>query len=352
MEPLTLAGALVGGFVNKLAPELLITVLLVLLLYATSERTIKKGLKLYAKESAAFAATGAVEMKKLADADADETAAAESAGLLEGGDGESKTGDAAAVEAKKDVTPELKARLDEILAEEREAFPPWKVGVLLGMFALTVSMNLAKGGGAFPSPFGIECGTTTYWGCTAFMFASLVAIGLKVREYLVDRTELKDACGYEYVEGDFHWDAETTLKYPAICFFAGVCAGLFGIGGGIVNGPLMLELGVLPPVAGATTACMILLTSTTAATTFLTFGLVQFDYAKRLFVVGLCATCVGQLGMGHLIKKTGRSSYVAFSIGAVVSLSTVLMGAHGMYSLAYPDPTSGEGEHGICASGD
>ncbi len=38
------------------------------------------------------------------------------------------------------------------------------------------------------------------------------------------------------------------MKYPFICGFAGLCAGLFGIGGGIVKGPLMLEMGVLPSV--------------------------------------------------------------------------------------------------------
>ena len=349
MEPLTLAGALVGGFVNKLAPEIVITVLLVVLLYATSERTLKKGMKLYDKETAAMeASAGAKEMAEITEAERAEAAKAEAAGLLDdaeaGNDG--GVGDAPP-KADATKTPELLA----IEAEEMESFPAWKVGVLLGMFALTVSMNLAKGGGAFPSPFGIECGTSSYWAVTFFMFAALIVIALWVRSYLVERTKQKDACGYAYVDGDFHWDETTTLKYPSICFFAGVCAGLFGIGGGIVNGPLMLELGVLPPVAGATTACMILLTSTTAATTFLTFGLVQFDYAKRLFVVGILATAVGQLGMGHLIKKTGRSSYVAFSIGAVVSLSTVLMGFHGVVSLAYPDPTEAGNTGGICGSG-
>ena len=266
MEPLTLAGALAGGFANKIAPELVITVLLVVLLYLTSERTVKKGLKLYAKESAAFSAMADARVA-LDDAERQE----ETKGLLDDDGGEPKG-----------VDDEKRAALDRILAEERRAFPPDKVAVLAGMFVLTVAMNLAKGGGAFPSPFGIECGTASYWALTAAMFGALVAISLAVRAYLVKRTETKDACGYAYVEGDFHWDSSTTLKYPCVCFFAGVCAGLFGIGGGIVNGPLMLELGVLPPVAGATTACMILLTSTTAATTFLTFGLVQLDYAKDL----------------------------------------------------------------------
>ena len=349
MEPLTLAGALVGGFVNKLAPEIVITVLLVILLYLTSDKTLRKGMKLYAKETEAMAAQGDLEMKALEEKEVAAEKASQAQSLLGDADAaeEGGVGDAPSKAAGGEKSDALKA----IEAEEALAFPLWKVSVLLGMFAITVSINLAKGGGAFPSPFGIECGTTAYWGATFAMFAALVLIALWVRSYLVERTREKDACGYEYVEGDFHWDEQTTLKYPPICFFAGMCAGLFGIGGGIVNGPLMLELGVLPGVAGATTACMILLTSTTAATTFITFGLVQFDYAKRLFVVGILATAVGQLGMGHLIKKTGRNSFVAFSIGAVVSLSTVLMGFHGVVSLAYPDPDAPEGPGGICGQG-
>ena len=34
--------------------------------------------------------------------------------------------------------------------------------------------------------------------------------------------------------------------------------GMFGVGGGIVKGPLMLEMGVLPDVAAATSATMIM----------------------------------------------------------------------------------------------
>ena len=48
------------------------------------------------------------------------------------------------------------------------------------------------------------------------------------------------------VEGDIQWDDTHTVVYPMICSLAGVCAGLFGIGGGIVKGPLMLEMGVDP----------------------------------------------------------------------------------------------------------
>lgn len=73
--------------------------------------------------------------------------------------------------------------------------------------------------------------------------ALFFALCSKVREYLVDRWRLKTRLNYRYVSGDVEWNPKNTLRYPAICFFAGFFAGLFGVGGGIVKGPLMLEMG-------------------------------------------------------------------------------------------------------------
>ena len=36
-------------------------------------------------------------------------------------------------------------------------------------------------------------------------------------------------------EGDVDWNPVTTLAYPAICSVAGLVAGMFGVGGGIVK---------------------------------------------------------------------------------------------------------------------
>uniref|UniRef100_A0A7S3K149 Uncharacterized protein n=1 Tax=Aureoumbra lagunensis TaxID=44058 RepID=A0A7S3K149_9STRA len=352
MEPLTLAGALAGGFINKLAPEIVLTVMLVILLGLTTERTAKKGIKLYKKETEIKNA----HLSKLA-AEASASQDAEAGEALLGADDNTEEDENPSSEEEKRKTIKIDPELKNIIDEEKETAPLWKVQVLLGMFILIVAINLAKGGGAFPSPLGIVCGSFLFWASTAFMFIALIGIAFYVRNYLVARTADKDRLGYNYVDGDFHWDATSSLKYPAICFFAGMCAGLFGIGGGIVNGPLMLELGVLPPVASATTACMILLTSTTAATTFIVFGLLAKDYGFHLFWVGVLATAVGQLGMSYLIKKSGRQSYVAFSIGAVVGLSTILMGFHGLISLAYQRadadmPGTPHHRSGICQVGD
>merc|ERR1711865_252208 len=50
MEPLTIAGAVLGSIINKIAPEILVTLLLVITLGWTSKRTWAKGLKIYEKE--------------------------------------------------------------------------------------------------------------------------------------------------------------------------------------------------------------------------------------------------------------------------------------------------------------
>jgi hypothetical protein len=62
------------------------------------------------------------------------------------------------------------------------------------------------------------------------------------------------AAGIASLEGDVEWTSRSTLLYPALCSFAGMAAGVFGVGGGIIKGPLMLEMGVLPEVAAATSA--------------------------------------------------------------------------------------------------
>ncbi|CAN0410444.1 unnamed protein product, partial [Hapterophycus canaliculatus] len=110
---------------------------------------------------------------------------------------------------------------------------------------------------------------------TPLVRPALRAVPRRVREYLVERWRLKARLNYRYGEGDVEWDPKNTLRYPAVCFFAGFFAGLFGVGGGIVKGPLMLEMGVHPMVASATSAVMILYTSFTATTSFMVFGLLE-----------------------------------------------------------------------------
>ncbi len=122
---------------------------------------------------------------------------------------------------------------------------------------------------------------------------------------------------------------------------------MFGIGGGIVKGPLMLEMGVNPMVAASTTAVMIFFTSIATTTNFIAFGTITWDYAWYLFIVGLFATTIGQFAVGYLIEKYQRYSFVSFSIGIVVSLSTILMSLQGILTLLNPS-TDSDASSNVC----
>ena len=338
MEPLTIAGALIGAFLNKILPELLLTILLVILLSLTAHNSLTKAIQMYKKETKAAQQQSQVA-KILHEQEHEEEEEATEA-LLQQVD-------------HKDEEQELEqiqidADLEQILAEER-VIPSTNVLLLLTLFLVVLTINVLKGGGAWHSPLGIRCGSQGFWVANLAMLLWILVVTYLARRYLLQRYHRKQACGYTYVEGDIQWTAKATLLYPGVCCAAGFFAGMFGVGGGIVKGPLMLAMGVHPAVSSASSACMILFTSFTATTSFLVFGLLVADYAWVCWAVGFGATLVGQVGLAYLMKKQQRNSYIAFSIGGVVLLSAILMTIQSLLSLA-------EGEHhhsgGICGKGD
>lgn len=223
--------------------------------------------------------------------------------------------------------------LQELLAEESKT-PTDKVMLVSVMIGMVMVLNLLKGGGSsFPSPLGITCNSGGYWFLTIAVFVWILSFSVYMRQLLIDKWRLKSRLRYKYIEGDIEWSPVNTLVYPLICFFAGLFAGLFGIGGGIVKGPLMLYMGVHPLVASATTAVMIMFTSVAGTTMYIAFGTLQWDYGIFLFVLGLLATVIGQFGVSYLVQKYNRVSLVSLSIGAVVALSTILMAIQSIFSL-------------------
>jgi uncharacterized membrane protein YfcA len=249
MEPLTIAGALIGAFLNKVLPERLLVVMLVLLLSFTAYGSLKKAIKMYKIETIKLREQGyrpdgskeseltrmAGEDVKVNEGERPDDELLNNMQLQEGeqpGDGET---DVKTVEGK------MAQELAEVLEEERRA-PVANIMILVAMFVVVLTINILKGGGAFSSPLGIKCGSQAFWIANAVMLAWILTISFFVRAYLVRRYETKERIGYQYVEGDIKWDSRATIVYPCICAFAGFFAGMFGVGkfffGSFANGVL------------------------------------------------------------------------------------------------------------------
>lgn len=301
MEPMTLAGTIVGVNMNAVFPEWLITVCIVWLLTKTAIRTFAKGRKIWAEETQADtqrvrdivaywkllpyesqfkkfqvvalaylkwkkykrSANSEVKVKVLGSvSSSDEDRGSSSASTEDDNSSDDNYEDESFIPSSLGLQKSSRRLLSvEEMVKSRRVVPVVDLAVLCLTWVGLVIFSLAKGGHGTPSIIGLSCGSAGYWLLVvmAFPFFVIVTIyyGLKISRF----HKLLQASGFEYVKGDVVWTKEAAVKYPALCTAAGVAAGLLGIGGGMVKGPLLLEMGLHPQVAAATSSSMILFTS-------------------------------------------------------------------------------------------
>lgn len=312
MEPLTIAGALTGSLINILMPAWATTILLVIVLSFTAYRSIQKGVQVYKKETKELIRLEAETHQPL-----------------------NREDDAVVVESESAVDPREVNRREELayLLKRESQFPWFKALILVFIMGTILFMELAR---AKDNKFNIDCDSVAYWIVTFAVFPFTIAILLLQRKFLIADYHNKKAIDYQYVAGDVRWDESATIKYPSVCALAGLFAGMFGIGGGIVKGPLMIEMGVQPTVAAACSATMVLFTAASAGVSFALYGVVPLEYACVMGPVGVVSTALGLTLMKKLIHKTGHPSYIILCIGIVVALSGLMMGIYGIIEYSKP----------------
>eukprot|EP00397_Hematodinium_sp_SG-2012_P037324 GEMP01040434.1.p1 GENE.GEMP01040434.1~~GEMP01040434.1.p1 ORF type:complete len:425 (+),score=37.55 GEMP01040434.1:309-1583(+) len=309
MEPATILGAVIGSFLSKLLPSIVLTFFLSIILFFMARRTLSKARKMWREESRSLQTIGISDTSTVATTTELQDVFVRMDDTYGCASPEQDADDPEGRMLAPDTQPSFSSRQ--------------KVMAFFPLFAGTLILTVIRGGGSF-HPF-FECGSVGFW------IVSLANIPLafyycwKFRNMLLRQHDDRERRNVGYGEYEIRWDKDTTIRYPAICSIAGLFAGLFGVGGGIVKGPLMLEMGVQPQVASATAATMILLTSATASVSFLLFGLVDIPYAIFLWFMGFACTAVGQVFLSRFMKRSNRQSPVIFSIGAVIALSSVVI---------------------------
>lgn len=354
MEPTTIVGALLGSYVNKVLPPWLTTMLLAMLLLFLSQQLLRRGVRTYKAESLENAQaadrspdptshednlrtllmprssgeyhgdwtkhsgiTSSVSLNDFVFDDSVDAAAKreyhrrESLPLL-AQEGESNRHAASSPQS----SPQSKDLRDMEMMEWRQV--PWQHVVILTLLtAAVIGSDIAKA--------RVACGSGSYWAISGALLPLTVVILVGAGRWLVHKHDVKTAAGADLSEGEVVWTKRNVVVYPAVCSLAGLVAGMFGVGGGIVKGPLMLEMGLLPDVAAASSATMIMFTSISASTVYVGFGAVKADYGIALFLIGLGVTMVGQLAAHQMMTKLKRRSIVVFSMATLLTLAAVVM---------------------------
>ncbi|KAL6061845.1 Membrane transporter protein, variant 2 [Balamuthia mandrillaris] len=366
MEPMTLVGTIVGVFLNVVSPDWLIVIFLACLLAFSAYKTISKGVALHKKEMLEANRTIALSMNNSRPGSDSRFIIGEE----EGEEGEEK--DQGEKEQEEDDEKATKTfSFGESREEEREgddenideeegeshsyevsdwdkrgsddtlevaseelreiriqesSFMPWREWTFLALTWLGIIVfSILKGGGTEKSIAGIECGSLVYWLVIFLSVSYLLLLTWIYGRRLLRIQKKKDAHHYQYAEGDIKWTLRNVTLFPVFSVLAGLAAGYLGIGGGMVKGPLMLEMGVLPYVAVSTSAFMIIFTSSATTIQYLILGALPWGMGLWYFGVGFFAAILGHLGVAWMLKRYNKQSYINFLLGTLILVSGGIM---------------------------
>lgn len=298
LNPGLAAGVSVGIIMHMISPQWLIVLVLLVTLAIALQKSLQKGMQSWAKESAKLTA-------------------------------DSATGSAgAALPPPPSSRPHLSTKyVDDSSSSVLRHFAGGyqkQMILVVGCWATFFSMNLLK------AP---QC-TVAYWFqqfamvgiCAAFTFA-----GAKTLE----STGQLSGCDDQIASTDkteMTWSPTALRLYPLFATVAGMLGGFLGIGGGIIMGPLLLELGLVPQASQATTAVFVLLSSSLATIQFMILGKEMPIYSLWFTSWVLVATLIGQTAVEYALRRWQRPSVIVLSVAAIIAGSLVMMTAIGLVS--------------------
>ncbi|KAF2072385.1 hypothetical protein CYY_006303 [Polysphondylium violaceum] len=279
IEPLTLAGTIFGVYLHTYFPPLVILLLLVVTLGFTSYKTISKGVDLYKSE-----------MKKK---------------------------DYLLVNSSKeeDIKPKYNCFKDA----------DWpKILMLVVILALSTMFSIFKGGNSEYSVINVKLCSAEYWVLSFIMIPLILIAWVITSRYLYKKNQIDRMQGNR-VEGDIEYTKKNIVILGALSIVAGTLASLLGIGGGMIKGPVLLQMGLSPDITAATSSYMILFTSASSAVQYILVGKLRLDYGIIYYIIGFVSCFLGTQTLIWIVNKYKRRSFIIFLIGAVITVSTILL---------------------------
>lgn len=332
LSPMEMAGAVLGVVIQKILPNWLYLLIAALVLSFTAYKTYKKFFQTRKKErkeeEANAEASAGVEVsnEKVEDTNV-ESGRSENSDEKKSqsgnfNDNAADDNDAAKNDKLKKEDESLKLR-KQYLKEDMCQYPKDKITPLIILWIGLFLLTLFKGGKGVKSLFGIDCKSPWFYVLIAlqfiWMFGFAIYYGIQIMRKQAARLEVQ----YPYLPDDPVWNAKSVRFFGGFTFIAGIVAGLIGIGGGMVLGPLMLVMGIHPRVSSATTATMIVLTSSSVAVMFVTSGLVPWSYALFYFLICLSGAIVGKSKIDGYVKRTGRASLLICILASIIAFATI-----------------------------
>ena len=166
-----------------------------------------------------------------------------------------------------------------------------------------------------------------HWGWLGGLYVASVLVILVASRGAIASQEARDAAGVPHTRGDVIYTPRKIIVLPIAGCAVGVVSGLLGLGGGELMAPLLLALGMLPQVASATSAFMVLFTSSSDLVKYTFTGVLAPDmgYVVMAFIIGGCAATIGRMVGLRVTAKLTHPSLIAVVLAIVLYLALILL---------------------------
>ena len=164
---------------------------------------------------------------------------------------------------------------------DKVKFPLNKIVFMFICYIVIVTFSLLKGNRKVKSLIGIieyllniyiynivRC-SVDYWLMYFAYLIFAIFITALVAFIIIKEYSHRQKIGYKFTDQDVKWTNKILLIYPIYAFLSGMAAGFLGIGGGLVLGPLLLDLGLHPLVSSATCNFLVVFISSSTALQFM-----------------------------------------------------------------------------------
>jgi len=216
--------------------------------------------------------------------------------------------------------------LAPLMEIEKESWKPMAYIALIWIISLSTSLAKKE----------VTSCSVAYWVCEFISWPIMLALSVYFCNEQYKIYDAKEQSGgWVPAEGDIKWNESiySMIKYPLIATAAGTLGGLLGIGGGMIVSPLLMELGVEPRVAAATSAMCVMITASSSTVQYGLLGYYNWQYLVYFMIMGIIGTAIGVTVVGHVITKYNRKSLIIFSVAVIMGLAVILMGIDGVLEL-------------------
>ncbi|KQJ98072.1 hypothetical protein BRADI_3g34757v3 [Brachypodium distachyon] len=297
IQPMLMLGVSIGVICNVIFPDWLVTVLLISLFLVTSTKAFLKGVETWKKETLT---------KREATKQLEQTSEQWEYTLPPSG-----ADDAAS-----------KAPSDEAVSIWKNIY--WKeFGLLAFVWIAFLVLQITK-------DYVATC-STWYW------VLNILQIPVSVGVTMYQAVGL--AQGKRVISSKAN--NQTSLKayqlfvYCSLGLTAGSMGGLLGVGGGIIMGPLFLELGVPPQVSSATSTFAMMFSASMSVVEYYLLKRFPVPYAAFFTIVAFLAAIVGQGVVRKMISWLGRASLIIFVLSFMIFISALSLGGVGTSNMIH-----------------